>query len=123
MSHDTDFLSENDCPPQCNCISYSKCDWSIQLLKKIEDARGAQNGKLFNAYNKEFREHICNFQEQTVCCCGPEQKPPNESYQFGDPLSKENTSKVSGMCFVHHKFLKVPKHSTLFDTKCYTPKC
>ena len=47
----------------------------------------AKNGKLWHSYFNKIKEHICNYKEQKVCCCGTEQKPPDEIQLSNDTIA------------------------------------
>ena len=72
------LFSEPKCPNQCECFDFGKCKWSANLMKQMENARSANNGKLWQSYFNRFKEHICSFEDQKVCCCGTHQIAPDE---------------------------------------------
>ena len=72
------LFSEPKCPNQCECFDFGKCKWSANLMKQMENARSANNGKLWQSYFNRFKEHICSFEDQKVCCCGTQQIAPDE---------------------------------------------
>ena len=47
-------------------------------MKQMENARSGNNGKLWQSYFNRFKEHICSFEDQKVCCCGTQQIAPDE---------------------------------------------
>ena len=61
-------------------------------MNKLENARNAKDGKLFNFLNNQIRSEICSFQDQTVCCCGPEQITSSQLKLNTNPSS----SNISG---------------------------
>ena len=79
--------AESTCQDGCDCMESAKCKWSVDLIVKLEDARNTNNGKLFHSYFKQFRKHICSFEEQKVCCCGTKQITSDEL-----EMSKSSTS-------------------------------
>ena len=84
-------------------------------MEKLEDAREAKNGTLFNSYTQQMRSQTCSFQEQTICCCGPEQKSPN---QLELPNNEKVLLKMNGMFSDDSSFfnllrLTIWKHITL----------
>ena len=79
--------AEFTCQDGCDCLESAKCKWSVDLIVKLEDARNSNNGKLFHSYIKQFRKHICSFEEQKVCCCGTKQITSDEL-----EMSKSSTS-------------------------------
>ena len=90
------LFSESKCPSECDCLENAKCKWSVELQQNMEDARSANNGKLWNAYVNRFRKHICSYEEQKVCCCGDQQIAPDELEPINDivPTKSDGKSKL-----------------------------
>ena len=63
------IISENVCPMNCECLEHEKCQWSKDLIQKIEMARIGANADLWNFYNSQYRKKICSFEEKKICCC------------------------------------------------------
>ena len=47
-------------------------------MTKIEEARDANDAKLWNFHANQFRQHICNMQHREICCCGDAQNLPSD---------------------------------------------
>ena len=52
------------------------CRWSVKILKRIEESKN--DSVLYWSYYNQFRKHICDWNEQKVCCCGQEQTDPDQ---------------------------------------------
>ena len=86
-------------------------------MEKLEDAKTKRNGKLWHSYFNRFRQHICSFGKQKVCCCGTEKIAPDEfkSTKVLTPTTERMSVAVEGKFFYIQKShqRKIERFSTL----------
>merc|ERR1711962_1413642 len=61
-----------------------------------------------------FKENICNPQDKSVCCCGPEQVPPDEvqhcEWDKWKPISECSKSCGGGAVYLERSILQPPRN-------------
>merc|ERR1711971_594268 len=70
------------CPLECSCKAWNakgpdNCKWAAETYKLISSL--ALNSPERESYMSQFMKNTCNIPSNGVCCCGTEEKPPQNS--------------------------------------------